>query len=261
MRLAPRDLLRHARRRRQERRMAGPRLVKGFAEAHPSAVFVQIGANDGEQHDFLRPYILRLPWHGVIVEPVPYVFERLARSYAGQDGIVLENVAIAAVDGPQPFHHLAEAADHAREGLPRWYDGIGSLSRENVVAHAPHIPDIEQRIVTTDVSAVTFETLCDRNGLESLDLLLIDTEGYDWEIIRQVDLATRGPRLLVYEHYHLDAGDRRGAREHLHRAGYETMEEHFDTFCLDTSRDDGLTRLWRRLEPAVPGVAAYEEAA
>ena len=39
------------------------------------------------------------------------------------------------------------------------------------------------------------------------------------------------------------------------------MEEGFDTFCLDTSADDALTEVWRELEPAVGGVAAYEEAA
>ena len=34
-------------------RMAGPRLLRRFAEAYPEAFFVEIGANDGEQHDQL----------------------------------------------------------------------------------------------------------------------------------------------------------------------------------------------------------------
>jgi hypothetical protein len=67
------------------------------------------------------------------------------------------------------------------------------------------------------------------------------------------------PRVLVYEHYHLGPEDRRDCREYLRRVGYETMEEHFDTFCLDASREDRLTRVWRRLEPAIPGVTSYEE--
>ena len=37
--------------------------------------FVQIGANDGSYGDPLRPYVLRYPWHGILVEPQPDVFE------------------------------------------------------------------------------------------------------------------------------------------------------------------------------------------
>jgi hypothetical protein len=64
---------------------------------------------------------------------------------------------------------------------------------------------------------------------------------------------------MIYEHYHLSAADRAAARRHLVDQGYETMEEGFDTFCLDASEDDALTETWRGLTPAVAGVAAYEE--
>jgi FkbM family methyltransferase len=239
--------------------MAGPRLVRAFADAYPNAVFAEIGANDGEQHDFLRPFILTREWRGVIVEPVPFVFERLKRNYTNQPQLVLENVAVAESDGKRLFYHLAEVDDPRREGLPRWYDGIGSFSREEVLSHGSHIPDIEERLVATEVPCLTIETLCRRSGIDRLDLLLIDTEGYDWQIIRHLDFAARRPRLLIYEHYHLGPEERRDCRDHLRAVGYETMEEHFDTFCLDTGPDDSLTRCWRRLQPAVPGTAAYEE--
>ena len=239
--------------------MAGPRLVRAFAEGYPRAVFAEIGANDGEQHDFLRPLVMTHEWRGVVAEPVPYVFDRLAESYRARPGIALENVAVGAADATLPFFHLAEVDDHRREGLPRWYDGIGSFSREEVLSHSPHIPDIAARLVATEVPCLTLDTLLTRNGLERLDLLVIDTEGHDWEIIRHADLRGWMPRLLIYEHYHLGAGDRRDCRLHLEGLGYETMEEHFDTFCLDPEPDDALTGSWRRMAAAVPGVAAYEE--
>ncbi len=111
-----------------------------------------------------------------------------------------------------------------------------------MVGHAAHIPDIESRIVSSEVTALTFESLCRRNRVERVDLLLIDTEGHDWQILRSIDLDRHRPRLVIYEHYHLSARDRAAAREHLARHGYETMEEGFDTFCLDVSergRADG----------------------
>ncbi len=95
---------------------------------------------------------------------------------------------------------------------------------------------------------------------ERVDVVLVDTEGYDWEVLRSIDLDPVRPRLLVYEHFHLDAGDRVACREHLERHGYETMEEGFDTWCLEPRPDDPLTVFWRRLRPGVPGVSVHDEA-
>jgi FkbM family methyltransferase len=251
---------RAARYRQIIRNLAGPRLLGAFAEAYPRAFFVEIGSNDGEQHDHLRPFIVAHPWRGIMVEPVPYVFERLRTNYEAYGRIALENVAVGDADGRMPFYHLVEPSAGELGSLPDWYDGVGSFSREAVAGHVTHIPDIEKRIVEREVPVVTFDTLCRRNNVPRVDLLLIDTEGHDWEILRSIDFERWRPRLVIYEHYHLSREARRAAREHLRKVGYETMEEGFDTFCLDTTADDALTQVWRSVEPAVGGVAAYDEA-
>jgi FkbM family methyltransferase len=196
-----------------------------------------------------------------MVEPVPYVFDRLRRNYGGLDRVALENLAIADHDGSLPFYYLAQVDDPEREGLPQWYDGIGSFSRDAVLGHSEQIPDIERRVVETEVPCVTFESLCRRHGVARVDLLLIDTEGYDWEVLKLIDFRAHRPRLVIYEHFHLVERERRQCRAHLEGLGYETMGEHFDTFCLDTAANDRLTRVWRRLRPALPAVFAREPSA
>jgi FkbM family methyltransferase len=250
---------REARHRRLQRRLAAPRLITAFADRHPDASFVEIGSNDGVQHDHLRPFILERGWRGVMVEPVPYVFERLRENYGSVGRVELENAAIADRDGPLPFYYLRPPAHGESDALPSWYDGIGSFSREVVMSHADHIPDIESRIVRADVPTMTFESLCAKHGLASVDLLLIDAEGYDHRIIRSIDLAARHPTLLAYEHYHLDPAERRECASWIRDRGYETMEEGFDTWCLDPGVDDELAAVWRGLRPAVPGVSASDE--
>ena len=240
-------------------RLAGPRLLRAFARSYPEAVFVEVGANDGEHHDQLRPLILAHPWRGLMVEPVPYIFERLADNYGALGRITLVNAAVADRDGELPFFHPRDVSESEREQLPPWYDGIGSFSREAVLGHRDRIPDIEERLVERQVPCMTFASLCRRHSLERLDLLLIDTEGFDWEVLRQVDLDGLRPRLIVYEHFHLDAGTRAAAREHLLAHGYETLEEGFDTFALDPTPADELTAVWGRLRPAVAAVSAEEE--
>jgi FkbM family methyltransferase len=245
--------------RRVQRRLAGPRLLRAFAAAYPEAYFVEIGSNDGEQHDHLRPLILAHPWRGIMVEPVPYVFERLRRNYAPLAGrVALEAAAIGASDGRAPFFHLAQAP--AGEAVPAWYDGIGSFSREAVLSHAGKIPGLEERLVASEVDVLSFDTLLARHGGREPDLVVIDAEGHDHEIVRSIDLQAHRPRLLVYEHFHLSQDDRAATRAGVEEAGWETLEEGFDTWCLDAAPDDRLTAFWRELEPGVPGASVHDEA-
>ncbi len=260
-RLAARRQERRGRRRwrRYERRKAITELLRRFATAYPDASFVEIGANDGVQHDHLRPHVLANAWSGVMVEPVPYVFERLRRNYREVPGVRLENAAIADRDGRLPFFHLAEVDPGEELELPSWYDAIGSFSLETVRRNACAMPGGESRIVRVEVPCLTFESLCRKHGLDRLDLVAIDAEGQDAEIVRQIDFERRRPRLILYEHYHLPAERRAETREWLRSLGYETMEEFLDTYCLDPGEDE-LTRAWRRLRPAVPGISALEAA-
>jgi FkbM family methyltransferase len=257
--LNPRRLWRIAKYKREQRRMAGPKLLAAFSERYPRPFFVEIGANDGDHDDHLRPFILSGGWRGLMVEPVPWIFKKLSANYGSVDGVTPVNVAIADRDGELPFYHLAEPTGEDADSLPEWADGIGSFSRESVLSHARVIPDVDRLVVDTKVPVLTFDSLCVRHAVERVDLVLVDTEGYDREVLESIDLRRWQPRLVVYEHYHLSADEQAGCRAYLEDAGYETMEEGFDTFCLATSEEDALTATWRRLRPAVRAVYAYQE--
>ena len=254
-----RKIWRDARYKRLLRRMAGPRLTRAFADAYPHAFFVEIGANDGEKYDHLSALIRSGDWRGIMVEPVPYIFARLKENYGREPGVILENAAIADRDAQLPFYHVAELSEAERSTVPDWYDGIGSFLLDNILSHKDKIPGLENRIVQTDVPSVTFQTLCAKHGVDKVDLVLIDTEGYDAEVIKSIDFNVHRPRLLIYEHFHLPAEERARLRRSLESLGYATMEEGFDTFCLDVRIDDELTRFWRGLRPAVPGQSAETE--
>jgi FkbM family methyltransferase len=237
------------------KRRPGPRhrmmpLLEAFASIREEAFFVQIGANDGEQQDPLRDLILRHRWAGIMVEPVPYVFERLRKNYSHLTRIKLENVAVGAEDGTVPFYHLAYTDDAGRPGLPSWFDALGSLNKDVVTAHKTFIPDIDDRLVETMVPSLTFDSLCRRHDVEAIDLLLTDTEGYDYEILRRIDFDRIRPKLIIYESWHLDEDDRKACAAHLSKFGYETIEYGLDTWCLnlgalsDTERR-ALVPIWR----------------
>jgi len=219
--------------------------VLRFGAAYPEATFVQIGANDGVALDPLRAQVERRHWSGIMVEPVPYVFARLEERYRGHSRVQLERVAIADRPGELPFYHLREATDG--DEIPPWYDELGSFRRDVVLSHRTVIPDIEDRMTVIEVPCMTFNTLCEQSRLEHVDLLQMDTEGYDYQILRTIDLDTWRPRLIIYEHQHLSPEERREAREMLTDEGYLTFEHGLDTAALDSTRLNSRDRALRRL--------------
>jgi FkbM family methyltransferase len=236
------------------RRTAGQKLLEAFAEAYPEARFLEIGAGDGLTADHLRPFVVSNEWRGIMVEPVPYVFEELQRNYAEVDRVALENVAIAERDGTLPFYHFAEPTPAERADLPDNYHLVGSASRD-LLLRQTDVPDREHRIVETVVPCMTVESVARKHGFEGFDLVVIDAEGRDAEILGQLDLHDTPPRILVYEDVHLSPEQRAACERRLHAVGYETMVEAFDTWCLDTRAGDSLSERWRELCRSGPAVS------
>jgi FkbM family methyltransferase len=185
--------------------------------------FVQVGSNDGVQGDPLHPLIRTRPgWRGLFIEPVPYLFERLRRNCgrlpSAQRRFSFENVAIAAEPGRRPFYYVSERARARVDELPIWCEQLGSFNREHILSHlegrlGPHI--VEQ-----DVECATLSEVLARNRVQRLDLLHIDTEGYDYEVLLQLDWQRWRPLVIVFEVIHLAEQDRDRAAALLRSQGY-----------------------------------------
>jgi FkbM family methyltransferase len=223
--------------------------IWAFGQDHPRAFFVQVGANDGDGMDPLRDQITSRRWHGIMIEPVPYIFDRLAERHGADPRLTLVNAAIADEDGHRDLYYLAAADDDAP--LPDWYDKLGSFQRDVIVKHRPAIPDFDRRLQTASVPCMTFETLCRTHGVTYIDLVQIDTEGYDFEILKLIDLDQLRPVLLMYEHLHFDEATRSACSEYLTSHGYEEVSDAVNTIALRTADLSAghrhLAQVWQRL--------------
>lgn len=196
-------------------------LLADFAEALPNAVFVQIGANDGLTGDPLHGILSRrgLNWRGVMVEPIRHLFIQLQERYGSRAGLRLESAAIGEVDGTVAIYRV-----RTESGDPLWLEQLASLDRDVLARNAGQMGQSADRIISESVPSLTVTTLLARNQVETLDLLIIDTEGWDWRILRQFDFRQLKPALILYEHQHLSAGDRDEAHAFLRRYSYEWAE-------------------------------------
>src|SRR5215831_6216681 len=73
--------------------------------------FIQVGANDAVRDDPLKGFVTTYGWRGILIEPVPFIFERLKSQYGDSPNLILENIAIAEQDGETDFYYLEETND------------------------------------------------------------------------------------------------------------------------------------------------------
>jgi FkbM family methyltransferase len=185
---------------------ADPTPMEGMLEwlaARDAFTVVQIGAYVGDTpndplYDFLRG---TLPGHparrAILVEPVRDYFDALRAAYKDLPTVRLENVAIAEEEGERDFYRLAPGIDPTEHGFMEWVAQLGSLRPDRWDRYEGHqgAKDFWHQHRTVErVQCWTFDELLG-HGLEHVDLLQIDAEGYDYEILRTIDFSRLRPAL------------------------------------------------------------------
>lgn len=140
--------------------------------------FVQIGANDGIYYDPIRKWILDRGWPGIMFEPQTECFDQLQRLYEGNDQIRLVNKGIARESGTYRLY--------------RHSSGSGCFS----LLCRPNFCRPEDFL---EVECLSMQAAQAEYGFKHADLLVIDTEGYDLEILDSIDLIKFKPRNIWFE--------------------------------------------------------------
>ena len=86
----------------------------------------------------------------------------------------------------------------------------------------------------TSVTCVSFEDLL--RQIEYIDLLHVDTEGYDLELLRLYDFGRFAPAIVRFEHVHLTRAEWDEAVALLATHGYRFVREEYDTTAYAPTR-------------------------
>lgn len=183
--------------------------------------FVQIGANDGQTDDALRPFAARSNWTGLMVEPHPEAFAALESLYKSEsERVKLVNKAITS--SPGKFELFEPATQFGTR--------TSTLVRDSGWAAGCEIKRSFQ------VEGVPLSALLEDYGMRRVDVLQIDAEGYDFEILKSLDLSIIRPTLISYEDRHFFPPKKRTeAVRYLRQRGYKVLTglPPDDTLALD----------------------------
>ncbi len=145
--------------------------------------FVDVGANDGFYGSNSYPFAVR-GWRCVLVEPHPEAFTRLQQRHRGRSNVSCHALACGAVAGRMRLW-TGENRDTTHATL------------------APEARAAEGRpwgVEAVEVEVVRLDRLLRSAGIpERFGILSIDTEGWDLEVLRGLDLAVWRPRLIITE--------------------------------------------------------------
>lgn len=173
-------------------------------QEHP--VLLKVGANDGLTNDISGEVIRKHHnWRGVMIEPVPYCFERLEKNFGGW--FALEQIAIGAKPGEASFYCIPDDMQEHRR-LPHWVDGLGSFDREHLVRHLGKLaPELVNEIQSITVKVDTLANVVVRHDMTRISLLHIDAEGHDYEVLKSLGDSVV-PETIFIEHEHLSDDDK-----------------------------------------------------
>jgi FkbM family methyltransferase len=169
------------------------RRLRAARKAGAPFFFVQIGANDGVSHDPIHAFVSAKRVDGIVVEPLPDMFEALCHTYRRHPGVRKLNLAI---------HNELDVLTLYRPDPARaaHLSGIASLRKDRHALTSNRSGLSEADIVALEVPAISLNNLLIEQKVEHLDLLQIDVEGYDMEIVDSLDLQRWRPSIIRFEH-------------------------------------------------------------
>lgn len=154
-----------------------------------SKVWIQIGAYDGDDK-FQQMVRQEKPSLLILVEPNPAMNDLIQNSYIGVENVHIENVAITDVNRGQVKLVFPKRAKVRRP--EEAYNKCFSLLP---------MDDWGNDFKVLEAPSKSFMELCSGYGITEIDLLQIDTEGYDVTIIKSIDFQKVKIRTLIYEQW------------------------------------------------------------
>jgi len=201
-------------------------------------VFVKVGANDGITGDPFSDILLtNVKWTGLLIEPAPNCFDRLKAIFHDARRFSLEQVAIGATAGEAIFYYVDQKAAENLTDLPSWYDQLGSFDKNHILKHLDGV--LEPFIIECKVEVFPLTDILRRNGIQDVHFLHIDTEGYDYEILKSFNLADQIAIAIFIEHKHLSGSERTEMRDLLRKCGYSVHDCGGDFFALNENARKG----------------------
>ncbi len=148
--------------------------------------FVEVGAFDGEYVSNTSG-LADIGWRGIYLEPVPDFCEKCRGRHASNHNVSVINTAVGDREGTLTIHvggPLSTASNDMKANFSQLSWAQDSFRHEKACT----------------VRMTTLETVLRDNAVTpGFELLVIDVEGYEWNVLQRFDIAYWRPQMVVIE--------------------------------------------------------------
>jgi len=197
------------------------------ARNNGDVAYLHIGANDGITLDPVADTARQCGWSGILVEPVPHVFSKLAENYQGYPQTKVVNCAVGAERGTVEF--FVFDAEIEKYGILH-SEQLGSMRKESLLNLKPTVGKSEDYIKSILVECKPVDDVLADAGCGKLDLVVIDAEGCDYDVLRLVPIERMKPPVIIYENPPAEPASQ--ARSLLQSCGYAVTSLQFNTIAI-----------------------------
>ena len=197
---------------------------------------IQIGANDGKSDDFLRSSI-NIDTNLLLVEPIKVAFEKLQKNYSGYKNVKFINKAIDVVTGKKnifsvnpKYYDFYEKKYKSKD--VSWLTVLASFHKEHLEYHgikSNHIQSVE-------IDCINFKELIEQYDYQKLDLLVVDTEGYDDVLVTNFIQNTYIRPIIILEWIHIKKNKAEELIELLKSNNYKFLKFSKDLICIQNNQ-------------------------
>lgn len=195
-----------------------------FSKKQISSI-VQVGSNDGISGDPLFKFIKAFKIKSILIEPIPFLYQNLKRNYKKSTNIVFLNIAISESNSFMKIYFFTNVLEN---NYPKWLLQLGSFN-EN---HSNQLIDTYPKLTQNNITVNTLSLNNLFNNYFTPDLLHIDTEGYDYEIIKSLKFMQFKPKFILYENVHLSIKDKDDCLNLLKSNGYTISHFNDDSLAI-----------------------------
>jgi FkbM family methyltransferase len=160
-----------------------------FKNDNPKDLCVlDIGANDGKTFSNSLK-LIELGWSAVLIEPSPKAFQKLSDLHSNNSKVTCFPFAIANSNGKLILKESSTLLNQSDVAL------VSSLKVEETYKW------IQANVRFTDVEVITmdFNSFYELSPHKKFDLISIDVEGFDYDVLSQIDLNKVNCRCLCVE--------------------------------------------------------------
>ena len=159
----------------------------------------------GAHHGFwLEDEVLKVTKDVLLVEPVDYNYLQLEKRFSTLKNIFFDKTFISTKDGDKINFYYVKENSVLKLGK-HWVSGFGFFSKDLILRHrSKRFKITENDLELKTMESVSFNSLCKRYKISSIDKLILDIEGSEKEVLKTINYDEFKISEIQFEFKHLD---------------------------------------------------------